>query len=116
MNQASSANTHRNNAAVVKPRKWRPTPKTSVPATMVKKEKTRRGLNRSDRKACLNLKNRKIVINANQGLGDKVDRKERIGPFPMAFEEQGIRDDPGSHYQGEAAGIERLDLTIGPRA
>src|ERR1039457_4379807 len=34
----------------------------------------------------------------------------------MAFEEQGIRDDPGSHYQGEAAGIERLDLTIGPRA
>lgn len=46
-------------------------------------------------------------------VGDKVDRKERIGPFPVAFEEQGIRDDPSSHYQGEAAGIERLDLTIG---
>jgi hypothetical protein len=34
----------------------------------------------------------------------------------VAFEEQGIRDDPGSHYQGETTGIERRDLTIGPRA
>ena len=93
-----------------------PAPKTLVPATRVKNEKTRRGSIRSAHKARGNRTSRKDREQHQTGIGHKVDHKECVRPSAPTLDEEGVRDDAGCHDQAEAAGIERRNLAVEPSA
>ena len=115
-NQTSRANSRRPRATLACPRKWGPTPKTSLPATIVKNEKTRCGIEEVRPRGAAEPYEPQNREQQRPGIGDGIDGKDRIGQFAMAFEKQGVRDDPRGHHQGEAPRIERRDLMAGARA
>jgi len=65
--QSMSANTHITVAASLQPRRFMPTPKTSVAATVVKKAKTSFGLVMSAQNASRATNRRKIVNSQRNG-------------------------------------------------
>jgi hypothetical protein len=80
-------------------------PKTSVPATIVKNEKTRRGIDEVGPDFPPEANAAQDRQRDKPGIGDQVDRKQRIRPCAVLLQEQSIGNNAGCHHQREATRI-----------